>query len=272
MTAREAFLSSRNTLKKSGIAEPDAKARVIVGHVLDSAAMLGDAAVTAAHQSAIEAMVQRCAAGVPVEYVTGVAYFRYAVLEMSPDVLIPRQETELVAGEAIALIRHRGYTKALDMCTGSGCIAVALATETDAEVDACDISAAALVVAKRNADRNGARIRFFESDMFRCAAGSYDIIACNPPYVSDAEYAALDDSVRLHEPKIALTAGDGLGCYRIIAQDAPAFLNDGGALVLEIGASQAAEVKAMLTQAGFLDVTHQKDYAGRDRIVCARKG
>ena len=137
-------------------------------------------------------MVRRCADGVPVEYVTGVAYFRYAVLDVTQDVLIPRHETELVAEEAIALIGRHGYTKALDMCTGSGCIAVALATETDADVDACDLSPAALAVAKRNADKNGAHIRFFESDMFGRVDGIYDIIVCNPPYVSEAEYAALD--------------------------------------------------------------------------------
>jgi release factor glutamine methyltransferase len=272
MTAREAYFSVQSILKESGIAEPDAKARVIVSHALGTGVVMGDLLVTAAQQTAIETMAQRCAANVPVEYVTGKAYFRYAALVVTPDVLIPRHETELVAGEAISLIRDRGYTKALDMCTGSGCIAVALATETQAAVDACDISPAALAVATRNADTNNARIRFFQSDMFDHVKGQYDIIVCNPPYVSDAEFAALDDSVKMHEPKMALAAGDGLAFYRIMAHKAPAFLASGGALVLEIGASQAAEVTTMLTCAGFLDVTHQKDYAGRDRIVCARKG
>ena len=274
MTLQDAFLAARGVLRDAGIAEPDAKARVIAAHVMDGEmpAAHSTAPVTQAQSDAIQAMAQRCATGEPVEYVTGRAYFRYAVLDVMPDVLIPRHETELVAEEAIGRIRRCGYKTALDMCTGSGCIAVSLATETDAAVDACDISQAAILLARRNAALNDADIRFESSDMFGSVSDSYDVIVCNPPYISDAEYAELDGSVRLYEPKSALIAGDGLEFYRIIAQQAAAYLNTGGALVLEIGAAQAADVTKLLADAGFSHVTHKKDYAGRDRIVAARKG
>ena len=273
MTSREAITAAREVLVRAGIDEPDAKIRVIAAHVLGgNLTALGGQTLTQAQRDTIEAMVHRCAAGEPVEYVTGKAYFRYAVLNVTPDVLIPRNETELVAEEAIDLIRANGYETALDMCTGSGCIAVSLATETDVAVDACDLSHRAILLARYNAASNDADIRFFYSDMFGNIDGTYDIIVSNPPYVSDAEYAALDESVRLHEPKGALAAGDGLAFYRIIAQEAMAHINSGGALVLEIGATQAADVKKLLEDAGFTCVTHKKDYAGRDRIVVARKG
>ena len=274
MTAQDAFLVARNALTDVSIAEPDAKARVIVAHVLDGelSAAHSTVQITQAQSDMIQAMVQRCAAGEPVEYVTGRAYFRYVVLDVTPDVLIPRHETELVAEEAIGMIRRRGYKTALDMCTGSGCIAVSLAMETDAAVDACDISQKALLLARHNAAMNDANVRFENSDMFDSVSDTYDIIVCNPPYVSDADYAELDDSVRQYEPKGALVAGDGLNYYRIIAQEAAVYMRSGGVLVLEIGASQAADVTKLLADAGYTDVTYKKDYAGRDRIVTARKG
>ena len=131
----------------------------------------------------IEAMAQRCAAGAPVEYVTERTYFRYLSISVTPDVLIPRQETELVAEEAICLIRANGYNRALDMCTGSGCIAASLQTETGVQTDACDISEKALVVASTNAKTNNADVHFFLSDMFGCVTDTYDIIVSRNNFV-----------------------------------------------------------------------------------------
>lgn len=269
-SARELYGRVRELL--AGRPEPDAKARVIVAHALQTP--LGDVFLhketDAAAVTRAEAMARRCAGGEPVEYVTGCAYFRYCTLEVSPAVLIPRQETERVAGEAIGLIRANGYASALDLCTGSGCIAISLATETQARVDACDLGRAALCVARRNARQNGAVVRFFESDMFAAVERGYDVIVSNPPYVSAEEYAALDEGVRLFEPRLALLAGDdGLKFYRVIAAHAGRYLNAGGALVLEIGAGQAADVTALLSAGGFGGIKTVKDYAGRDRIVLA---
>jgi release factor glutamine methyltransferase len=207
----------------------------------------------------------------PVQYVTGKAYFRRLALSVTPDVLIPRKETELVAQKAIDLIREHSFAAALDMCTGSGCIAISLATETPAAVEACDISEKALVIARRNALNNGAAVRFFTSDMFSNADRSYDLIVCNPPYVSEEEYDTLTPDVRDHEPRLALVAeDDGYAFYRRIASEAPQHLNEGGMLVLEIGAQQARGVMTLLKR-NFEAVERYKDYEGRNRIVTARK-
>lgn len=271
-TAVELCQTTKTLLAGAGIPEPDAKARILVAHGLNISLgdvfLHGDADADAA--SRIEKMARRCAAGEPVEYVTGRAYFRHITLEVSPDVLIPRQETELVAGQAIELIREYGYGTALDLCTGSGCIAISIAAETQAAIEACDLSEAALRLAVRNAAENGTQVRFFTSDMFDGVTRKYDIIVSNPPYVSEDEYAALDDGVRLYEPRIALAAGDGLDYYRIIAKAAREYISKGGALVLEIGAGQAADMAALLEAGGFGSIKVIKDYTGRDRIVTAR--
>jgi len=257
----------------AGVPEPDAKARVIVAEALGIGLadifVCGDVDTAAINK--IETMAQRCAAGEPVEYVTGRAYFRHITVSVSPDVLIPRQETELVVEEAMRLIRANGYECALDMCTGSGCIAVSLQTETGVKVDACDISEKALSVAKKNAISNNADVRFFLSDMFGSVTDAYDIIVSNPPYVSDSDYETLETGVRLFEPRMALTAGDGLEFYRILAEQAAQYINEGGALVLEIGADQGRDVTKLLEAGSFTGVTCKKDYAGRDRIITARR-
>lgn len=272
-TARDAYQAVRRSLEAAGIPEPEAKARVIVSEALGAG--LGDVLlplpVSVAQRASVDEMTRRCARGEPVEYVTGKAYFRYLTLAVTPDVLIPRQETELVAEEAIALIKGGDYKTALDIGAGSGCIAISLAAETQARVDACDISEAALAVAKKNAEASGVNVRFFLSDMLSGVTETYDIIVSNPPYISDEEYDTLDAGVRDYEPRLALTASDGLDCYRIIARDAGRHINLGGALVLEIGAAQAADVTALLADAGFSEVTVKKDYSGRDRIVTARQ-
>ncbi len=272
-SASDAYASVRERLRAAGISEPDAKARVIVAEVLGVS--LGDvflhSGVDGAVAKRIGELAERCAAGEPVEYVTGFAYFRHIVLSVSPDVLIPRQETELVTERAIGLIRENGYIKALDLCTGSGCIVVSVQTETGIETHACDISEKALLIAERNAKKNNAEVRFFLSDMFSRVTDTYDIIVSNPPYVSETEYEALDEGVRCYEPRMALTAGDGLEFYRGIANEARRYLNDGGALVLEIGAEQGADVTKLLESGGYKSVTCEKDYAGRDRIVTARR-
>lgn len=272
MTAREAFITVRDELKDACIAEPEAKAREIVAHVLGIgyADIFFCQHVAEPQLAAIEAMTQRCALAEPVQYVTGKAYFRHLTLAVTPEVLIPRKETELVAQKAIDIVHERGAASVLDMCTGSGCIAIAVATETKAQVEACDISEKALVVARRNALAHGAAVRFFTSDMFSRVSRVYDVIVCNPPYISDAEYQTLSEDVRLFEPQLALTAGDGLAYYRQIAREAAQHMTEGGALVLEIGARQGGGVSALLAQ-DFDEIECEKDYEGRERIISARK-
>ena len=272
-TAREAFGAIRQQLTAAGIPEPEAKARIIVSHALDIelSDVFRELPVNDAQWEQIVSIADRCLRGMPVEYATGKAYFRYLTLDVTPDVLIPRQETELVAEAAIGLIKANGYRSVLDIGTGSGCIAISLATETKAAVDACDISQAALKLATENASKNDADVRFFLSDMLSGVTGTYDLIISNPPYVSEEEYAGLDAGVKDYEPKLALTAGDGLDCYHVIARDSGRYLSPNGALVLEIGMTQGTAVADLLSGDGFSDIIIKRDYSGRDRIVTARK-
>lgn len=272
MTAREAFVAVREELKNACIAEPEAKAREIVAHVLgiEYADIFFYQHIAPHDIETIHAMTRRCKLCEPVQYITGKAYFRHLTLSVTPDVLIPRKETELVVQKAIDLIAGQGLTSALDMCTGSGCIAISLATETTATVEACDISENALNLARQNAIAHAAEVRFFTSDMFSGVDRTYDLIISNPPYVSEEEYTTLTEDVRRFEPHLALVAEDGLAFYRRIAQHAAQHLNENGMLVLEIGAKQAASVAGLLAQR-FNAIECDQDYEGRDRIVTARK-
>lgn len=269
MTTHDALRTITDLLSSQQANEPQANANVIVQHVMGNIDIMADVPQKDWHT--MLAMANKAAAGEPVAYITGKSYFRYIELSVTPDVLIPRCETEQVAGAAIELIKQNGYSSALDMCTGSGCIAISLASETTAAVSAADISEAAINIAKQNAQASGVKIDFFVSDMFAGVNGMYDIIVCNPPYISKSDFNALDSSVSGYEPALALVAGDGLDFYRIIAQQAGGFLISGGALVLEIGADQAEDVAALLKQNGFMRVETNKDYQGRDRIVTAYK-
>ena len=128
-----------------------------------------------------------------------------------------------------------------------------------------------LTILSYNSQNNNADITFLVSDMFTGVKDTFDMIVCNPPYISETDYIALEQSVREYEPAVALKSGDGYNHYRIIAKQAGTFINEGGALVLEIGAGQSERVVDMLTQSGFKNAVCQKDYQGRDRIVTAYK-
>lgn len=269
MKAIDAIREIKELLLSANIEEPQAKARAIVSHVMDDDIL---AEVPDSEWSSMLGMAKRACNAEPVEYITGKAYFRYLELDVSPDVLIPRKETELVAGTAIDHIKENGYGSALDMCTGSGCIAISIATETDARVDAVDISEEALRVAKSNAQSNNGNVDFYISDMFQSISGTYDIIVSNPPYINDTEYETLSVGVKEYEPALALKSGDGLIHYKTLAKEAREHLNAGGALVLEIGADQSEDVTRLLKENGFAQIETRKDYQGRDRIVIALKG
>ena len=192
--------------------------------------------------------------------------------KVTPDVLIPRPETEILCENAVNMIRFELKGTVLDLCTGSGCIAVSVAKYTRARVTAADISTDALDIARENAAKNMVRIDFVESDMFENINGSFDIITSNPPYIPTRELQELMPDVKDYEPRIALNGGaDGLKFYRKIAQNAPSHLNPGGALILEIGCDQADGVTEMLSQkGGFNNIRTIKDYAGLDRVIIAR--
>jgi len=217
---------------------------------------------------ALESLVRRRLAGEPVAYLTGRREFWSIELEVTPDVLVPRPETELLVERALAAIAGLENPAVLDLGTGSGAIAIAVAAERpDAEVTATDASAAALGVAQRNAAGLGLRnLRFCEGDWYTPLAGArFDAIVSNPPYVAagDPALAAL-----AHEPRLALVGGsDGFEALAVVASGAPRHLVPGGSLLVEHGASQGAAVRRLLQSAGLEKITTRADLAGLDRVT-----
>jgi release factor glutamine methyltransferase len=230
-------------------------------------------------------VIDRRAAHVPLQYLTHEQNFCGADMYVDERVLIPRQDTEVLVAAALDLAAMLdGSPALLDLCTGSGCIPIALSRLGDfGSITAADLSADALEVAKMNAEQNGARIRFVQSDLFDAfrkktedgkitpeAAERFDLITCNPPYIRSGDMAGLQPEVRDNEPSMALDGGeDGLDFYRRLAAEAGQFLNPGGCVCFEIGFDQAADVTALLENAGFKEVRVLKDLAGLDRVVTA---
>jgi release factor glutamine methyltransferase len=214
---------------------------------------------------------------VPVAYLTGVREFWSLPLAVTPDVLIPRPDTETLVEAVVARVSRRDAALAvLDVGTGSGAIALALAKEwPEAQLTATDLSDAALAVARRNAEALGLahRVRFASGDGFAAVAEErFDVIVSNPPYVPEADAAGLAPELG-HEPALALFApGDGSALLRRLAREAPARLAPGGLLALELAPAQAADVTQCLREAGFERLAEHRDLAGRVRALSALRG
>jgi release factor glutamine methyltransferase len=229
--------------------------------------------------SKFRAMIERRAAGEPLQYITGHQEFFGLEFEVTPDVLIPRPETELIVEETIHLIQQNNtaHPVIVDVGAGSGCIAVTLARELGrARVIASDISLAALRVARRNADRNGVggRIEFVATDLLDAFAdcGFADFILCNPPYVSEREMPTLQREVRDWEPRVALTDfNDGLGLYRRLLKDAPSRLRPGGYLICEMGYTQSEAISAMVERTAWTEERLLDDLRGIPRTIVLRR-
>jgi release factor glutamine methyltransferase len=222
------------------------------------------------------AMVERRRRGEPIQYITGEQEFYGLLFGVTPEVLIPRPETELLVEKALEAAAEWVEPRILDVGTGSGAIAVALACQLpQAEVTALDVSSAALNVARTNARRNGIEglIQFVESDLLDGVAGvSFEIIVSNPPYVPSLDYASLCVEVREYEPGLALFAGqDGLEVYRRLIPVAFAALAPGGSLLMEIGYEQAKPVSDLLMDSGYDGVNFIPDLQGISRVACGRR-
>jgi len=208
----------------------------------------------------------------PLQYILGEQEFMGLSFVVTPDVLIPRQDTEHVVLEALSLCEGM---RVLDLCTGSGCIAVSIAKlGKPASVTGADISGAALAVAADNARRNGVEVQWVQSDMFASVEGEFDLIVSNPPYIPPEQLSGLEPEVKDFEPREALYGGeDGLTYYRVLTREGARLLRSarngdkGGILIVEIGFDQGVSVPALFREAGFCDVLVKKDYAGLDRVV-----
>ena len=215
--------------------------------------------------------IEKLASNIPLQYVVNHQEFMKLPFYVDENVLIPRQDTEIVVEEAIGLIKANNYKTVLDLCTGSGAIAISIAKYTNANVVATDISKEALEVARKNAKTNEVDVKFIESDMFNNVEGKFDLIISNPPYIKTSEMENLQEIVK-KEPKLALDGDiDGLKFYRIIAENAYKHLNENGSLVLEIGFDQKQEVTDLLKE-NYTLIECKKDLGQNDRvIICKRK-
>lgn len=222
------------------------------------------------------ALLDRRQRGEPIQYITGEAEFYGLRFRVTPAVLIPRPETEHLVEKVIDLCRGVRQPRLIDVGTGSGAVAVALAHELPgAQVTATDLSDSALEIAKQNAARNSVepRIRFLPGNLLDPVAGErFDVVASNPPYVPIADRPSMDVEVREHEPAAAIFAGpDGLDVYRRLIPQAAGVLVPGGHIVLEIGYAQQPAVGGLLATSGFGDIEFVPDLQGIARVAVARR-
>jgi release factor glutamine methyltransferase len=267
--------------KNHNVTEPRASAELLLGHVLGldrpSLYLNPQRSVDASELAAFMKCVERRLLGEPVQYITGTQEFWSLSLKVTPAVLIPRPETELLV-EAVLHIAYGAGTEKLrlaDVGTGSGAIAVALARELpEAVIVAGDLSTAALRVARGNALRHqvAERVHLVCADLFApFRRAVFDVVATNPPYVKSSDIPLLPREIRDHEPRAALDGGvDGLATIRATIREAPGFLRSAGVLVLELGAGQAADVAALVSETKrYRRHRVLKDYSGIDRVLVA---
>jgi release factor glutamine methyltransferase len=270
----------RARMEAAGCDECLLHAEILLGRILGltPAQLLarGERLVDPAAAASYRAMVARRERREPLQYILGDTEFLGLRLVVTPAVLIPRPETELLVERAAALLPADAPAHVLDLGTGSGNIAVGLAVlRPAAVVTGVDIRPEALVIARRNAETHApGRVQFFLADMYAALPfhEPFDLVVSNPPYIARADHAALAPEVRDHEPVVATTdQADGLQAIRAVSRAGALHLRARGTLLLEIGFGQADEVSAILADDGFLDLRAHRDYAGINRIMEGRR-
>jgi release factor glutamine methyltransferase len=281
MTVAQARRALTQQFRATDIESPDLDARVLIGHALelDHAGLIAAAArlLPVADAERIEGFARRRLAGEPVARITGMREFWGLPFIVTPDVLVPRPETETVVETALALIGpdRTASLRILDIATGSGAILLALLSALpNARGVGTDIDQPALRVARRNATQLDLadRAEFVVSNYGSALGGRFDLVVSNPPYIATSDIATLDREVRDYDPRLALDGGpDGLSAYRATVADAVRLLAPGGTLVLEIGQGQANDVTQFLTNAELVPVGEpRRDLAGIARVLAAR--
>lgn len=273
-------------MTKNGVDAPRLSAELLLSHVLGLTRIelytQFNKPVEKADLDVLHGLVKRAGQHEPVAYLVGRTEFYSIELEVDAHCLIPRPETELLVQKAIEFLRTREGTQYVcDLCTGSGCIAVAIAKNfPQAKVTATDLCDAALAVAARNVAKHqlDERVELLCGDLFEplvpgLDVTQWDLVVCNPPYVSTAEYETLEKNVKDYEPQLALLAGDdGLDVYRRIAAQIEQYLRPGGTLLLEIGYAQGPAVRELLEATDlFAEIVVEKDDHDNDRVVTARR-
>lgn len=262
-------------LKKQKIEEPILKSRILLAHILkipkETLILQYENTVSKMQETLYLQKVQELANNKPLQYITNKQEFMKLIFYVDENVLIPRADTEILVEEVIK--NSKDSMEILDLCTGSGAIAVSLAKYTKSTIYASDISRKALEIATRNANDNKVFVHFILSDMFENIINKkFDIIVSNPPYIETGTILRLDKSVQ-KEPHIALDGGnDGLKFYKIIANQAKNYLKPNGMLYLEIGYNQKQAVIQILEKENYKDIYCKKDLNEQDRVIVAKKG
>ena len=294
MTLRNALRAATNTLENAGVDSPSLTAELLLAHVLSELPLRlrldlnRELSAPLAHD--FTDFVRRRATRIPLQHLIGTAPFLDLTLWVTRDVLIPRPETEglgLLASAVLTEMVQSGAPmqappRVLDFATGSGCLALFLASQNPtAQVHALDVSPAAIAVARQNAQQLGldGRVRFYLGDGFAALENlvsrmpaPFNLVVSNPPYIPSGEIAQLEPEIRNHEPHLALDGGsDGLDFYRRLAQETPAWLRPGGSLLAEFGDGQAEGLEKIFASRHWREMTITKDLSGRDRLFIARR-
>lgn len=280
MTIKENLEIASNKLKVNNIDVPILKSRILLSFILNKPkeylVVNQDEELTSEEEKIFENLICRLISGEPIQYITGKQEFMGMEFSVNRNVLIPRPDTEILVEEVIEIIKKTNSTRILDLCTGSGAIAISVAKNIqEIEILATDISKEAIKVARDNSIKNNTnnKVIFLESDIFSRINEKFNIIVSNPPYIEKEEIKKLDIEVQ-QEPILALDGGiDGLDFYRKVITESPNYLEPEGYLCLEIGYNQKENVVSLLEKSKqYKNIYSKKDLAGNDRVVaCQRK-
>lgn len=278
MTIQENLNIAIQKIKQENIVEPMLKARLLLCYVLkvekEYLIINSNQMLEEQKKEEYTKCIQRLIEGYPLQYITNYQEFMKLDFYVDENVLIPRADTEITVEEVIAYCKNKDKVKILDLCTGSGAIAISLKSYiSNCEMTAVDISKQALEIAKKNAENNKVdNVKWILSDLFENVEEKFDVIVSNPPYIKKKVISTLDKEVQ-KEPWLALDGGeDGLDFYRKIIQNASNYLKDDGTIFLEIGYDQKEEVMEIIKQTKqYKKIECKKDLAGNDRMIQAKR-
>lgn len=276
MTVGERLAQVRAQLKDRGIETYSLDARLLMMAAMDFDQMRlvthDRDEVTQAAEKRLGELVSQRLDFKPMQYILGRCEFMGLDFAVNENTLIPRPDTEILVEQAIDVIQKNGCKAVLDLCTGSGAIAVSIAKYCpQVRVTGTDISPMALEAARQNAEQNGVCVEFLQSNIFEAVKGRFDIIVSNPPYIEASVVDTLDRQVRDYEPRLALDGGeDGLYFYKAIISQAKEYLKDcRGALLFEIGYNQAEAVKRLFEEHNYKNIAIKNDLSGLNRVAIA---
>ena len=276
---RDVYRDCRQKLMDGGIGNADFEALCIIEHAtgFDRTALIarGDSPVSEAQKQIIDTYTKKRLTRYPLQYILGEWSFMGFELEVGEGVLIPRDDTEVCVGLCLSYLKNKPGAKAVDLCSGSGAIAIALEKLGKADVTAIELSDAAFNFLKKNIAKNNCRINAVHGDVLTCHKafdnGSLDLIVSNPPYIKRGELGSLQTEVRF-EPNMALDGGEsGFDFYEAMIRDWSSKLKRGGALVFELGEGQAETVAEMMKAAGFAEIRTEKDFGNCERAIIGTK-